>query len=56
MSELTPCNYCTLQRMKAKRDVILEPADDMPGWTAARYVDEAEPSAYFMELTDSCVC
>ena len=25
-------------------------------WIAARYSDQTEPSAWFMELTDRCVC
>lgn len=59
MSELTMCNYCTLQRMKEVAEqrgceVILE--KDEQGWTGARYSDEQEPSAWFLELTDSCVC
>ncbi len=67
MSELTLCNHCTLERMKQRREdmwgnpieVIVEivPLDhDMAGWTSARYADKDKPSAYFLELTDHCVC
>ena len=65
MSELTLCNYCIYKRMSenaAERDavVILEPEPDPLStdnpWIAARYSDQTEPSAWFMELTDRCVC
>lgn len=59
MSELTQCNYCTYEHMKAeakKRNVtvVLERSQD--GWTSARYSDEKEPSAWFLKLTRECVC
>ena len=28
----------------------------MPGWTGARYTDRDAPNAWFMELTDECIC
>lgn len=65
MSELTPCNYCTLRRMRERRqdmwgtpiEVIVTPNDpEADGWTSARYTDRDKPSAYFLELTDHCVC
>lgn len=59
MSELTTCNYCTLQSMLRKASkrgatVTLSTTDD--GWVSARYSDREEPSAWFKELTRSCVC
>lgn len=63
MSELTPCNYCSLRRMRddAERrgtSIVVEVVDtgDMAGWTSARYANEPEPSAWFAELSDHCVC
>jgi len=63
MSELTPCNHCSLASMRrvAKRAgvaVIVEAVAEGPmaGWTSVRYSDETEPQAFFMELTDHCVC
>lgn len=62
MSELTPCNWHTLQRMKRKAaergiEVIVTRNDpERWGWTTARYEDQDEPSASFMELSDGCVC
>ena len=72
MSELTPCNYCSLSRIKQRADkkgwqVTTKP--DGHGWTAV-YVhppeikdfpdDDNEPSEYFaasmMRITDHCVC
>lgn len=58
MSELTSCNYCTLQRMKLRAaergvDLVIEEDD---GWITARYSDQAKPSAHFKALSDSCVC
>lgn len=59
MSEWSECNYCTLQRMRRLAEargveVIVEV--DTYGWTAARYSDEAEPSARFLALTEECAC
>jgi hypothetical protein len=63
MSDLTPCNYCTLQSMKAKAKergttviVIHEALGEMRGWYSARYSDKKEPSAWFMVLTAGCAC
>jgi len=58
MSKLTRCNHCTLQRMKERAsergvEVILGRDE---GWVTARYSDEDEPSAWFLELTDECIC
>lgn len=58
MSSLTECNYCTLKRMQerakeGKVDIIMDRAD---GWITVRYSNEEEPSAYFLELSDHCVC
>lgn len=60
MSHLTPCNYCTLRRMRLRGEVIVEkitdPADPMEGWMSATYAGEEKPSAWFMVLTEECVC
>lgn len=65
MSELTPCNYCSLKRLKASaeargNEVILRLAH---GGTNAYLVKKGEkvqpgdePVAWFMELTNHCVC
>jgi hypothetical protein len=59
----TPCNYCSWERMREtakQRNVGLlvqfETEGEMKGWYSARYSDKEEPSAWFKELTDKCVC
>jgi hypothetical protein len=62
VSTLTKCNHCTLERMKRRRpgvEVIVTQIPvgrEMEGWYSARYADEEEPSAYFMQLTVGCAC
>jgi hypothetical protein len=63
MSDLTPCNFCSLQRIKrraAERGATVttrrETSGDMRGWVAVIESDRDEPSSYFMELTDRCAC
>lgn len=64
MSRLTKCNRCNLEAMKRRglaRGVrvfveLQPPFSPMAGWMAARYEDQVEPSAYFMELPDECAC
>ena len=62
MSALTKCNRCRLDRMKERAkqrgvDVMLVTDNpSMPGWTGARYTDRDAPNAWFMELTDECIC
>lgn len=65
MSELTPCNRCSLNSMQRRAKargtevivkVVHDPKDPMHGWTSARYSDEDEPSAWFMQLTEACAC
>lgn len=63
MSELTPCNWHTLQGMKARArkrgtEVIVTKITegDFAGWTSARFADQETPAAYFMELTERCAC
>ena len=64
MSELTPCNHCTLEAMKArakKRGIKVKVEqvrlpDEMAGWYAATYSDESKPAVYFMSLTVGCAC
>lgn len=59
MSELTTCNHCTLKEIrrrakKAGRKVKL--GKDEHGWITVTVGDDAEPCAYFLELTSECVC
>lgn len=60
MSELTPCNWCTMQSMlrtARKRGAELLIAYGPPGgWVIVGYSDRLEPSAWFMHLTGECVC
>lgn len=70
MSELTPCNFCTLRRITAMaekngKQIIVTGASDSRYPTAKNvYVvpkDETlkpgtEPVIWFMSLTDHCVC
>lgn len=62
MSDLTPCNHDTLQRMMEKAEKrgvgILVKYDDpeADGWTSVRYADQEKPIAYFLELPSHCVC
>lgn len=64
MSDLTPCNFCSLRQMKreAEKDgatvktfVVQEP-DPMAGWTAAQRSDRDGVGRYFMKLTSECAC
>lgn len=72
MSELTPCNFCSLNRIKyrAKQRGRLVTTRSESGWTVV-YVhppdvtefprrEDGEPSEYFaasmMKITDHCVC
>lgn len=64
MSELTPCNACSLNSMRsraARRGAQitvrrLPVSEEMGGWYEVRASDEDEPCAYFMELTVECCC
>lgn len=67
MSSLTPCNYCSLQRIRSHAksegaEVKLRPAHvatgdpEWFGWWAAVRSDKTEPVAYYMEVTAHCVC
>lgn len=63
MSALTRCNRCNLNDMRRRAaargvEVIVkvEWTGEMRGWTSARYSDEDEPSAWFMQLTEACAC
>lgn len=62
MSELTVCNLCTLRHMRreaARRGVELfltRGAGEWEGWWVARYSDQREPSARFLEFSDECCC
>lgn len=63
MSELTSCNYCTLQRIKREarergERVLLRPAKG-GGIECATHKPNEQPkkfTVWFMELTDHCVC
>lgn len=67
MSDLTPCNYCNFHRIVDTKDklsqAILEPGRGPAGGQDlyVRPVDEKLDRekhwvAWFMELTDHCVC
>jgi len=70
MSDLTPCNYDSLQQMKKRAasrtdmwgnslgiSVVLTRNDpEADGWVSARYSDQEKPSAYFLVLPNRCVC
>ena len=58
MSELTRCNYCSLQDMKRraeKRGVTVILGRDR-GWVTAKYSNEDKASHHYLELTESCAC
>lgn len=57
MSELTRCNYCTLQHLKrvyGAKNLIVQPSMDFPSWTEV--VVKGERLASFMQLTEKCAC
>lgn len=59
MSELTRCNYCSLQEMRQlakERGAKVILGRDEYGWITARYSDKKEPSRWFKELSERCVC
>ena len=61
VSELTPCNYCSLKRIESRAgpgvEVTTKPGTgDWDGWIVVRRSDEVEPVAFFKALTDRCVC
>lgn len=52
------CNRCIFNKMEQtakERGVTLIIADD-DGWVSVRYSDKRKPSAWFLELTEGCVC
>lgn len=58
MSELTPCNHCTYERITQRAhergaQVSLK-ADG--NWIAVIESDKEKPEAFFLELTPDCVC
>ena len=61
MSELTPCNYCTLKAIRARapkgvRTTTSAGKGEWAGWIVVKQTGRKEPVAYFMALTDHCVC
>lgn len=63
VSELTPCNRCTLRWMERRAadrgaTVTIEHVSEGPmsGWTSATYSDSEKPSAWFVELPEECAC
>jgi len=63
VSELTPCNYCELQRIKRRAEqdgatvtVTREMEGDFKGWYTVRRSDKPVPVARMMALSDHCVC
>ncbi len=60
MSELTKCNYCSLKSMEWAANqrgvkLIIGPRDEND-MIPVRYSDKEKPSAWFLALTDHCVC
>ena len=56
MSELTPCNYCSLQRLKREHiGKFVEAKQASNGWLEV-YADDQPVGVAFMALTDHCVC
>ena len=61
MGGLTPCNYCTLQRMKANaekrgNEIILRGLNAYVVKKGEKVQPGDEPVAWFMELTNYCCC
>jgi hypothetical protein len=60
MSELTPCNYCSLEDMKRRAKErgthIVLSVDPETCWIKVRYADRKGALGYFLELTTECVC
>jgi hypothetical protein len=63
MSELTPCNYCSLLAIKnayGKNNIrLVADQEEMIGWIAVELKQEGRPwtsIAWFMQLTAHCVC
>lgn len=57
MSERTQCNYCTWQFLKTKYpEAKLRPDPDAVLRGATGVFVDGEIVAWFMELTDHCVC
>ena len=63
MSELTPCNYCTLKHIRARaredgeKVTLAKPKDkDMDELMEVAVSLDGEEVAWFMKLTDHCVC
>ena len=56
ISELTKCNYCSLQsiRSRARSHNWSVRLDTEESWV--RVLVDNVPVAWFMELTDHCVC
>jgi hypothetical protein len=58
MSEMTPCNFCTLRRIKARnkgKKVELQSAlGSLGGYDV--YIDGEKSGTWFMAVTDHCVC
>ncbi len=54
--EKMPDGSMALDSIKTKVIVKRETEGLMAGWVSARYEVDEEPSAWFMELSDHCVC
>jgi hypothetical protein len=56
MSELTSCNFCTLQDIKRRnKGKKVTTQRDEDGWIRV-FVDGKPTGTSFMALTDHCVC
>lgn len=56
MSELTRCNYCTLQEVRRRHpDAVVTTKPDEYGWLQV-WIDDKPGGQHFLALTDHCVC
>lgn len=65
MSDLTPCNHCSLRHIEYMAEArgatvairhMTHRDGEMVGWYEVTVSDEPEPVAFFMELTHGCAC
>ena len=60
MSELTTCNFCSYERYRtrarARGAAVTLAVDEDLGMLAVRESDREKPLAWFLELSDRCVC
>ena len=62
MSSLTPCNHCTLKRIRARnkakgvRTYVRDGKGEWLGWKIVTESGNSKPVAFMMEITNHCVC